>query len=425
MAVTSLRVTIFKASASFLRRATRDPTQAAWLARQSLCSRLRVACSCGEPLAPSLQQLGMAAVCPTYMNAYWASEHGAIALGHLYGTADAPLSADARMRAMPWVEAQVWVPLTDRPGESRTRRRVATTAGGGSEQGRLVVTQPWPGMARTIWGDAANVGTPGWKGDNKAYAAACGGSPTEGGALASASAISRPRGPTALLGERPLPRDAQGRRPRRLGGRGRGDLLGHDGGGRAPAVADCVVVGIPARARMAPLAVLVMRAGAALGRARRRAERARPRRPRRRPRARPLGAGRRRPAHPLGQGDARGGVAACGGGLSWRRRRDGEPRVPRRAAGCARRLARRSGAGGEACEAVKKRVLKVHSRAPQIAPHMRSWLHRSCVGEAATPNRCCRPSSSPRSASGSALKLQQPSTRAPPRRSPKSAASTR
>ena len=74
--------------------------------------------------------------------------------------ADAPLSADARMRAMPWVAAQVWVPLTARPGESRTRRRVATTAGGGSEQGRRVGTQPWPGRARTIWGDAANVGTP-------------------------------------------------------------------------------------------------------------------------------------------------------------------------------------------------------------------------------------------------------------------------
>ena len=31
-------------------------------------------------------------------------------------------------------------------------------------KGRLVVTQPWPSMARTVWGDVDMAATPGWVG---------------------------------------------------------------------------------------------------------------------------------------------------------------------------------------------------------------------------------------------------------------------
>ena len=66
--------------------------------------------SCGEPLSAAAHELGMSALTSHYINAYWATEHGAIVLAHAYGNADQPLKADARMRPLPWVGAAVWVP---------------------------------------------------------------------------------------------------------------------------------------------------------------------------------------------------------------------------------------------------------------------------------------------------------------------------
>ena len=37
------------------------------------------------------------------------------------------------------------------------------------EKGELVITQPWPYLARTIWGDADRLGDPEWRGDLKRF----------------------------------------------------------------------------------------------------------------------------------------------------------------------------------------------------------------------------------------------------------------
>ena len=95
--VKQLGVTIFVAGASFLKRCVRNARQASWLQKQALHECLRIAASCGEPLSPEVQKLGMATLCPNYINSYWASEHGAIVLGHMYGNADQPLQGDTRM----------------------------------------------------------------------------------------------------------------------------------------------------------------------------------------------------------------------------------------------------------------------------------------------------------------------------------------
>ena len=82
-------MTIFVASASFLKRALKNTWQAAWLQRQRLHEQLRVAASCGEPLSPAMHKLGMAVLTPNYINSYWASEHGAIILAtSTFGNAD-------------------------------------------------------------------------------------------------------------------------------------------------------------------------------------------------------------------------------------------------------------------------------------------------------------------------------------------------
>ena len=193
--------------ASFLKRALKNSWQAAWLQRQRLDEHLRVAASCGEPLSPAMHKLGMAVLCPNYINSYWASEHGAILASASFGNAE-PVTGNAEMFALPWVNAAVWLP----GGRQRGRRirftqaepppaedakgaggngtamtngsrvanggvdgKAAASATGGLSkvsadlQGRLVVTKPWPSMARTVWGDAEEASRDGWVGDLDTY----------------------------------------------------------------------------------------------------------------------------------------------------------------------------------------------------------------------------------------------------------------
>ena len=105
--VRELRVSIFVASASFLKRALKTTWQASWLQRQRLHEHLRVAASCGEPLSPAMHKLGMATLTPNYINSYWASEHGSIVLARTFGNSDQPGHGDASMHPMPWVNAEV------------------------------------------------------------------------------------------------------------------------------------------------------------------------------------------------------------------------------------------------------------------------------------------------------------------------------
>jgi len=254
--VRQLGVTVLKASASLYKRLTRHRRQLAWLKQQRLGvgrggggggaggagsggrggssgggggggggsggggGTLRVATSCGEPLPPELHRLCARVLCAHFVNSYWSTEHGAISLtSSIYGDADghpALLRHDARMVALPWVDAAVFLPLNLHPpyryriaqpaavtttttttatavdasvatANTATAAAVATAAGGGGaasadraarrttkeggpgEKGRLVVTRPWPSMMRTVWGDAEGFGAhgdgDGWVGD--------------------------------------------------------------------------------------------------------------------------------------------------------------------------------------------------------------------------------------------------------------------
>jgi len=193
--VLQLKVTIFVASASFLKRALRTTWQAAWLQRQRLGDQLRIAASCGEPLSPAMHKLGMAVLTPNYINSYWASEHGAIILGKAFGNVDTPSRGDAAMYPLPWVDAEVWVPVGDANEDGRMRFKKADPTGSAEPaavdvsddtaghllqksqakwaelKGRLVVTKPWPSMARTVWGDAELAASDGWVGDLDTYRA--------------------------------------------------------------------------------------------------------------------------------------------------------------------------------------------------------------------------------------------------------------
>ncbi|MFN4241528.1 MAG: AMP-binding protein [Erythrobacter cryptus] len=173
------RVTIFKAGVTFLKSVMADPANLAELSRYDTSS-LRVATFCAEPVSPSVQAFGMAHVCPRYINSYWATEHGGIAWTHMFGNADFPLRADAHAYPLPWIMGEVWVedeagtggPVPfPRSGSDGTHWRRAELG----EKGEIVITAPYPYLARTIWGDIAGFKVkdgavdPAWRGDARRW----------------------------------------------------------------------------------------------------------------------------------------------------------------------------------------------------------------------------------------------------------------
>jgi acrylyl-CoA reductase (NADPH)/3-hydroxypropionyl-CoA dehydratase/3-hydroxypropionyl-CoA synthetase len=160
------KVTIFKAGSTFLKSVMTDPQNIADVRHYDMSS-LRVATFCAEPTSPSVQQFGMQLMTPQYINSYWATEHGGIVWTHMYGNPDFPLRPDAHTYPLPWIGADVWVAESTTDGLAETNDPLALTyrTADFGEKGEIVVTLPYPYLARTIWGDADNVGSPGWRGD--------------------------------------------------------------------------------------------------------------------------------------------------------------------------------------------------------------------------------------------------------------------
>ena len=153
------RVTAFKAGVTFLRSVMADPANRAAVEVHDTSS-LRVATFCAEPTSPVVQQFGMDVLCRHYINSYWATEHGGIVWTHFFGNRDLPLRADAHAYPLPWIFGDVWAPEGDGTAEAAGHRRASD-----GERGELVIEQPYPYLARTIWGDPERLGRPGWAGD--------------------------------------------------------------------------------------------------------------------------------------------------------------------------------------------------------------------------------------------------------------------
>ncbi|WP_022869292.1 acetate--CoA ligase [Yaniella halotolerans] len=103
-------------------------------------SSLRLLGSVGEPINPEAWMWYRENIggnnCPV-VDTWWQTENGNILISPLPGvTATKP---GAAMRAIPGIEADVF----DEAGNSVER----------GQGGYLVITEPWPGMLRTLWGD--------------------------------------------------------------------------------------------------------------------------------------------------------------------------------------------------------------------------------------------------------------------------------
>ena len=179
-------VRIFKAGVTFLKAIMADAQNARDVQQYDLSS-LRVATFCAEPTSPSVQQFGMELMTPNYINSYWATEHGGMVWTHFYGNPDYPLRADAHTYPLPWIMGDVWLEDAAAPAPVATGFGRDSAAGGvpwrraeEDEKGEIVISAPYPYLARTVWGDAASfrvetVGAgvrvqPGWKGDAARWA---------------------------------------------------------------------------------------------------------------------------------------------------------------------------------------------------------------------------------------------------------------
>jgi acrylyl-CoA reductase (NADPH)/3-hydroxypropionyl-CoA dehydratase/3-hydroxypropionyl-CoA synthetase len=160
------RVTLFKAGSTFLKAVASDPQNVEDVKLYDR-STLRCATFCAEPVSPSIQKFGMELLTPQYINSYWATEHGGIVLTHFYGNDDFALAPDAHTFPLPWVFADVWTPAASFEVDGRARHEHRRA--GLEEKGELVITRPYPYLARTVWGDGARVGAPGWRGDLKRF----------------------------------------------------------------------------------------------------------------------------------------------------------------------------------------------------------------------------------------------------------------
>ncbi|ACF13514.1 AMP-dependent synthetase and ligase [Chloroherpeton thalassium ATCC 35110] len=141
------QVTIFKAGVTFLKHVMANPLNLEDVLQCDLSS-LRVATFFAEPCNPVVQEFGMKVITPRYINSYWATEHGCILWTHFYDNKHFPLKPDARTYPMPWVFGDVWI-STGKDKEGREIYRVADN----EERGEVVITKPFPSLARTIWGD--------------------------------------------------------------------------------------------------------------------------------------------------------------------------------------------------------------------------------------------------------------------------------
>ncbi len=160
------KVNIFKAGVTFLKTVMSSPQNVADVQQYDMHT-LRVCTFCSEPTSPSVQQFGMDLMCPQYINSYWATEHGGIVWTHFYGNADFPLRADAHAYPLPWIFGDVWIPTDEgTDADAGQHYRSADL----EELGEIVITRPYPYLARTLWGNAEHLGQPGWKGDGERYA---------------------------------------------------------------------------------------------------------------------------------------------------------------------------------------------------------------------------------------------------------------
>ncbi|KAL1521309.1 hypothetical protein AB1Y20_020978 [Prymnesium parvum] len=146
------RVSVLKAGSTFLRMLMTMPSADALLAQHDLSS-LRLGTFCAEPVNEAVHRFAAAHLTPTYINSYWATEHGGIVWSRCFANEAQPLTPDTATWPLPWIAGAVLCRRGDEWG--------AAACG---ERGETVIRRRFPYQALTVW-TSAGFGEAAWRGD--------------------------------------------------------------------------------------------------------------------------------------------------------------------------------------------------------------------------------------------------------------------
>ncbi|KAJ1445042.1 hypothetical protein M885DRAFT_454122 [Pelagophyceae sp. CCMP2097] len=151
-------VTVLKLASAFARHAMVDPGRRAALAALDLPATLRTGTFCAEPCSDDVLKWARGALCSNFFVSYWSTEHGSVVLTRRH-TRDFYKDCGTKLYAVPWVAADL-------------------LAGEGNLRG-VVLTRPYAGLCRTVWGNVAGYEKANWRGDAERFKEAY--FPDEGG----------------------------------------------------------------------------------------------------------------------------------------------------------------------------------------------------------------------------------------------------
>jgi len=162
-------VSLLKVASAFVRHIKISEERSQAVASLNMKISLRMATFCAEPVSHDVQLWACSAICPAFVNSYWATEHGSIVLTR---NADFNLETfvpDTKCWPVPWVRAGPCALGRSLGCDVDTIDR-DTDCGKENLLQNIVLTRPYAGLARTLWGNVEQYHTKDWHGDLESFA---------------------------------------------------------------------------------------------------------------------------------------------------------------------------------------------------------------------------------------------------------------
>ncbi len=144
------KVTIFKATVTFMKTIMSNVQNIEEIQTYDL-KRLKLATLFAEPCSPAILEFGTKYFTPRFTNSYWSTEHGGLTWTFFLDNSELPKKPNAHNYPFPWIFGDVWVKNNGRQSQAGSFRPAHH-----DEKGEVVITKPFPYMARTFWGDQEN-----------------------------------------------------------------------------------------------------------------------------------------------------------------------------------------------------------------------------------------------------------------------------
>ena len=162
-------ISLLKVASAFVRHIKISEERSQAIVDMHMQLSLRMATFCAEPVSCDVQRWACSTICPAFVNSYWATEHGSIVLTRNPNFSIETFVPDTKCWPVPWVHAapctlslarDVEMNVTDGDGHLSPR----------SSLQNIVLTRPYAGLARTLWGDVHHYHSEVWQGDLESFA---------------------------------------------------------------------------------------------------------------------------------------------------------------------------------------------------------------------------------------------------------------